>query len=180
MGRLPDGSIVHVQVTADGAHDHLAGIEPHANLHGCATPALDLVRVEVDPPLHAQRGVAGADGVVLMPNRRAEERHDSVAHHLVDGTLVVMDGLHHPLEDGVEEVARLLGIAVSEQLHRPLEVGEEDGHLLTLAFEAALRRENLLGEVPRGVGLRGGRTNRGRGAAGDSLATLEAEAGAPG
>jgi serine/threonine protein kinase len=35
---------------------------------------------------------------------------------------------HHPsLEDRVKELARLLGIAVGEQLHRALEVGEKDG-----------------------------------------------------
>ena len=100
--------------------------------------ALDLVRVEVDPPLHPQRGVAGAHRVVLVGDRRAEQRHDPVAHHLVDRALVVMDGLHHPLEDRVEELARLLGVAVGEQLHRALEVGEEHGDLLALALEGAL------------------------------------------
>ena len=60
------------------------------------------------------------------------------------------------LEDGVEELARLLGVAVGEQLHRALEVGEEDRHLLALAFERGLGGEDLLGEVLGGIGLRGG------------------------
>jgi hypothetical protein len=30
-----------------------------------------------------------------MGHGRAEEGHDPVAHHLVDGALVVMDSLHH-------------------------------------------------------------------------------------
>ena len=102
--------------------------------------------------LHAQRGVAGAHGVVLVGERRAEQRHDAVAHHLVDRALVAVDGLHHPLEDRVEELARLLGIAVGEQLHRALEVGEEDGDLLALAFEGAAGGEDLLGEMGGRVG----------------------------
>ena len=149
MGRLPDGGVIHVEVTADRPHDDLTGVEAHANLHGCAAAALDLVRVEVDPPLHSQCGVAGADCVVLMPDRRSEQRHDPIAHHLVDGALVVMDGFHHPLEHRVEQLPRLLGVAVGEQLHGPLEVGEEHGDLLPLAFESALRGEDLLGEVLR-------------------------------
>jgi hypothetical protein len=32
--------------------------------------------------------------------------------------------LHHPLEDGVKELARLAGVTVSEELHGALEVGE--------------------------------------------------------
>ena len=77
-----------------------------------------------------------------------------------------MDGLHHPLEHGVEELPRLLGVAVGEQFHRALEVGEEHRHLLALALEGSLGGEDLLGEVLRGVGLRGveslSRRRRGR------------------
>jgi len=71
-----------------------------------------------------------------------------------------VDGLHHVLEDGVEELPRLLGIAVGEQLHRSLEVGEEDGDLLALAFESGLGGEDFLGEVLGGVGIRGGEFRR--------------------
>ena len=96
--------------------------------------------VLLDRLLHPQRRVAGAHGVVLVGERRAEERHDPVAHHLVDRALVAVDRLHHALEHRVEELARLLGIAVGEQLHRALEVGEEDGDLLALALEGGSSR----------------------------------------
>ena len=105
--------------------------------------------------------------MILVGERRAEERHDAVAHHLVHGALVAVDGLHHPLEHGVEELARLLGIAVGEQLHRALEVGEEDGDLLALALEGGLGGEDLLGEVLGGVATAANRTSAlqaGRGA----------------
>jgi hypothetical protein len=87
-----------------------------------------------------------------MGQGRAEEGHDPVAHHLVHGALVTMYRLHHVLEDGVEELARLLGIAVGQQLHGALEVGKEDGDLLSLALENALRAENLLREMPGMLG----------------------------
>ena len=44
----------------------------------------------------------------------------------------------------------LFGIELLGQIHRPLHVGEEHGHLLPLAFESAAGGEDLLGEV-RGV-----------------------------
>ena len=113
--------------------------------------------------LHPQRRVARAHGVVLVGERRAEQRHDPVAHDLVDGALVAVDGLHHVLEHRVEELARLLGIAVGEQLHRALEVGEEDGDLLALALQGRLGGEDLLGEVLGRVGLRRGNPPRRRG-----------------
>src|SRR5262249_31352508 len=89
-------------------------------------------------------------------------RHDPVAHDLVDRALVAVDRLHHPLEDGIEQLARLLRVPISEQLHRALEVGEQDRDLLALPFERRLGGEDLLGEVLRSVGLRGAESRRGR------------------
>ena len=62
----------------------------------------------------------------------------TVAHHLVDRALVVMDGLHHAFKDGVENLSGLLRVAVGEQFHRPLEVGEQHRDLLALAPRALL------------------------------------------
>ena len=143
MRRLADGRVVHVEIAADGAHDDLAGIQPDADLQVHAVGIEDALGMALHPLLHAQRRVAGAHGVILVGEGRAEQRHDPVAHHLVDGALVVVDGLHHVLEDRVEELARLLGIAVGEQLHRALEVGEQHRHLLALAFECRLGGQDL-------------------------------------
>ena len=98
--------------------------------------------------MHAERRVAGAQGVILLGERRTEERHDSVAHHLVDRALVPVDGFHHQLEDGVQELARFLGIAIRQQLQRPLQIGEQHGHLLSLALE---RRWATRGSCPPGT-----------------------------
>jgi hypothetical protein len=92
--------------------------------------------------------------VILVSERRSEERHDPIAHHLVHGALVPMHGVHHSLEHGIQDPAGLLGIAVGEQLHRALQIGEEDGDLLPLALEGTLGGEDLLGEVLGRIGLR--------------------------
>jgi hypothetical protein len=65
-----------------------------------------------------------------------------------------VDGLHHQREDGIENLARLLRVAVGEQLHRTLQIGEEDRHLLPLAFQSGLGRQELLGEVLGGIAVR--------------------------
>ena len=138
-----------------------------------------LVGVALDSLLHPERRVAGPHGMVLVGHGRAEEGHDPVAHHLVDGALVAVDGLHHALDHGIEELPGLLGIAVGEQLHRALQVGEEDGDLLALALQGSLGGEDLLGEVLGGVRLRGVEP---RGSAWDDsrepVAALPAEFGA--
>jgi len=40
--------------------------------------------------------------------------------------------------DWVKDLPRLFEVAIGEQLHRPLEIGEEHGHLLALTFPARL------------------------------------------
>jgi hypothetical protein len=151
MRRLADRRVVHVQVAADGADDDLARVEPDPDLHVDAVRAARLRRVALHELLHPERRITGAHGVVLVGERRPEERHDPVAHHLVDGALVAVDGLHHPLQYRVEQLPSFLGIPVGEELHRALQVSEEHGHLLALAFQRALRGEDLVGQVLGGI-----------------------------
>jgi hypothetical protein len=151
MRHLADRRVVHAQVATHRAHDDLARVQAHADLHGEAMPLTQLFGQRDDAVLHSESRVARADRVVLVGQGRAEEGHDAVAHHLVHGAFVVMDGVHHQREDGVEKLARLLGVAVCEELHGALEVGKEDGDLLALAFQGGLGGENFLGEVLGGV-----------------------------
>ena len=176
MRRLADGGVVHAEVAADGRTTTSPELTPDADLHLChpcvrqSPPRSGRIRL-----LHPERRIARPHGVVLVGDRRPEERHDPVAHDLVHGALVAMDGLHHPLEDGVEELPGLLGVAVGEQLHRALEVGEENGHLLALALECGLRGENPFGQVFRCVNLWRGEPRLGVMANGERRGALSAE-----
>ena len=147
MRRLADDGVVHVQIVADRTDDDLARVEPDADRHRHPVRPLNLVRISRDGLLHPERRITSAHGMILMGERRAEERHDAVAHHPVHGALVAVDRLHHAFEHGVEELLRILGIAVGKQLHRTLDIGEQHGDLLALALEGCPRGEDLVGEV---------------------------------
>jgi hypothetical protein len=75
-----------------------------------------------------------------MGNGGAEQRHNAITHHLVDGPLIAMHGRHHALQHRVEELPGLLGVAVGQQLHRAFEVRKQDGDELALAFQGTARR----------------------------------------
>jgi len=94
--------------------------------------------------------------MVLVGDRSAEEGHDAVAHDLVHGAFKAVDRVHHSLEHGVEDPAGHFWVAVGEELHRALQVGEEDRHLLALTFERSTREEDAFGEMLRSVALGGG------------------------
>jgi hypothetical protein len=59
-----------------------------------------------------------------MRSGSSEQRHDPVAHHLVDRALVVMDGLHHSLKNRVHDLPCLFGVTIGEQFHGALQVGK--------------------------------------------------------
>jgi hypothetical protein len=151
--RLADGRVVHVEVAPDRAHDHLARVQPDADLDHRRVRAPHLVRVLLHALLHPQGRIAGAHRVVLVGDGGAEQRHDAVAHDLVHGPLVAVDGLDHAFEDGVQELPRLLGVTVGEQFHGALEIGEEDRYLLAFALEGRLRGDDFLGEMLRYIGV---------------------------
>ena len=101
------------------AHHDFPGIKSHADLDLNAMRATDLFAIVTDALLHRQGRVAGADRMVLMRDRRAEQSHDAIAHHLIDGPLIAVDRRHHPFQHGVEEQAGLLGVAVSQHFMEP-------------------------------------------------------------
>src|SRR4029450_5697354 len=124
-----------------------------------------------------QGRVTGPHGVVLMSDRGAKQRHNAIAHDLVHGALIAVHGFHHALQDRIEELPGLLRVTVGQQLHGTLQVCEEHGNLLALAFQGRTRGEDLFGEVARRVGLRRdgveGETGHYRG--GEGCATVATE-----
>jgi hypothetical protein len=143
----PTAGVVHAEVVADRAHHHFAGVEADADADVQRVAALHLITQAAHCQLHSQCRVAGAERVVLVGERGAEQRHDAVAHDLVDGAVVAVHRLHHAGQHGVEHPARLLGVPVSQELHRPLEVGEQHRHLFPLALQRGSGPEDLLGDV---------------------------------
>src|SRR5262249_28286198 len=55
-------------------------------------------------------------------------------------------------EEAVHDAVPLLEIEALREVHGALDVGEEDGDLLSLTLEGGLRGEDLLSQVLRGVG----------------------------
>src|SRR5439155_9743698 len=171
--RVPLRRVVHAEIVADPADDHLHRVEPHADGEVEAARAAELVGVSAHGLLQMQGGPAGAPGVVLVRDRCAEERHDAVAGVLVHRTLEAVHALGEDREEAIQDPVPLLGVDLLGQLHRAFHVGEEDRHLLPLAFEGGARGEDLLGEVRRRVGA-GGTLCRTRGLS-QALAAAVAE-----
>ena len=56
-----------------------------------------------------------------------------------------MHGVHHDVQDWVQEPPGLFRVKTLDQLRRAFDVGEEDRDLFALAFQSMAGCENLLG-----------------------------------
>ncbi|MCX5738622.1 MAG: hypothetical protein NTZ61_09035, partial [Proteobacteria bacterium] len=144
--------VVHAQVIADLADHHLARVDPDARREAQALRAPKLVRVRAQRIAQVQRRVAGALRMILVRDRRAEQRHDAVTGVLVDGALEAVDAFGEDLEEALEDAVPLLGVELPGQFHRALHVREQHRDLLALAFERGLRLQDLVREMLGCVG----------------------------
>ena len=81
--------------------------------------------------------------------------------HLVHSALVAVHGVHHVLEDRIEELLGGFGVEAGEEFRGIFEVGKQHGDLLAFAFQRAAGGQDFLGEIGWGVGEGGQRWGRG-------------------
>ena len=62
--------------------------------------------------------------MVFVGNGSAEEGHNAVTEHLVDGALEAVYGVHHGMQSRVEELLGGLRVEVLDQLGRIFDVGK--------------------------------------------------------
>ena len=105
-----------------------------------------------DGALNTQGGVHRPAWTIFVRERRAEQGHDPVAGVLVDRALEAVHLGRDALEAAVDDVVYHFGVELLGERSETRHVGEQDGDLLTLAFEGAARREDLLGQVSRCIG----------------------------
>ena len=89
---------------------------------------------------HVQRGIESALRVVLMRDRRAEDRHHRVAHELLHKAVIAHDRLGERIEQRILESAHLFRVEALSERGEAGQIGEEDRDL------------PAVGLVGRGVG----------------------------
>ena len=152
MHRRTDRVVVHAEVVADRAHQDLARMQADPDADLDAVGAALRRGLGLHGALDRERRVAGAHGMVLVRDRRAEQRHDAVAQDPVDRAFVAMHGVHHDAERRIQDAPRVLRIDVLDQRERAFDVGEQHRDLLALAFQGRARAQDALGQMPGRAG----------------------------
>ena len=108
--RVTHRGVVHPQIFADGADHDEARVDTHAHskLDGVRPSHVGGERLQL--PLDRERRTQRAMGVVLVSDRRPEQRHHAVAEELVDRALVAMHLVQDHLEGAVHDRVDFLGV----------------------------------------------------------------------
>ncbi len=131
--RMPNRRVLGMRVVgANRSHHNFAGIEPDPNLDRrtslCAQPGRIFRHVLLQP----QRRVESALRMILMRDRRTEQRKNPVAGGLHDVPVVAMHRVDHQLQRRIDNRPRLFRIEPLHQIHRPLDIGKQRRNSLAL------------------------------------------------
>ena len=132
LGRV-DGASHHGRtgVGPDRTEENLARVDADAECE-----ASEITRVLVRAALHLERSSHGSLWIVLMGDRGAEDRHERVADHLVNGTAVALDDLAQLRHAGIDQRAQVLRVGRLREVGEARDVRENDrGQASLLAGE---------------------------------------------
>ena len=108
-------------------HD-LARVHARSDREPDAPVALELVVQLHLRALHVRGGTHGAEGVVLVELRQAEDGHDRVADELLDDAAVALELGAHRVEVARHDLPERLRVELLAHARRALEVREDDRH----------------------------------------------------
>ncbi len=141
-GGVTERGVIHPQVVTDRPHHHQAAVDPDPDLH-------------LRPFGDAEGGKNRTAGMILMRDRRPEQRHEPIAEELVDRALIAVHlGERHP-EETVDHQVKLFRPQLRRKRTGPHYVAKKHAHLLALTLDRAPHGQDLLAEMPRRVTRRG-------------------------
>ena len=131
---VTEGGGIEAQVLTDPGDHHLAGVESETGVQVDTVRGAQFLGIGGDCVDEVPGGVTGPPRVILLGDRRPEERHDPVAGELVHRAAEPTDPLSVDLHEAGHDLGPYLGVHVLLEIHGALHVGEEDGDLLALTL----------------------------------------------
>ena len=147
--RIADRAVLHVQIAADGADDDGARVESDAGIQVRAQPIRPAIGQRRHLGLDIECRMRGSLGVVVMRDRCAEDRHESVARQLVNNAFVAMHATNRVFEVIGQQFAVTFGTEFFGNMRASREIAEHDGDLTTLALNGSARRKDFLRQAFR-------------------------------
>ncbi len=158
VDRISHRRVLETQVRTHLTDHHRARVDADPDVEVQAVLGSHLLLVGRDPGDDVEAGPDRALRVVLVCDRRAEEREDRVAHQAGERSFVAVDRGDQPFEGAVHDLRPDLGIQRLRHRRGALDVAEQHGDDAALALHRATGSGCLeLGEqFPRKEGVERG------------------------
>src|SRR5712692_6397158 len=133
--RMTNRRVLGVPTRVDHAKNYFAGVDPDTEFDARTALLFELLAATAKRTAHGDRRVQRALRMVLVSDRRAEQRENPIASGLHHVTVVAMRRVDHQLERRIDDGTRLLRIEVTHQFGRALDVGKQRGDRLAFALD---------------------------------------------
>ena len=117
----------HVLARLGRAEGDLAGGDAGAHDEPHAVAGFEFVVEGREGTLRFRGGLKGPEGIVIVPERQPEDRHDGVTDDLLDRAAVRFEDCAHDVEVAVQDLAERLGIQPLSERRGALEVRGDEG-----------------------------------------------------
>ncbi len=85
--------------------------------------------------------------MILVRDRRTEQRHDAVTGVLIHRAFVTVYGTAQDGEEAIEDAVPGLGAGFLRKLGRAFDIGKQNGDALALALHGRARLEDAIGQM---------------------------------
>src|ERR1700722_10700265 len=138
---------VHAQIVADLRYHHLARVEADADVEPDAVTGFHRRTEGQQGVADMQGGEAGSARMVLVRDRRTEQRDDPVAAELIRCAFKPVDTLGNDLDVILDDAEPMFGVHPFRQGHGALYVDGQDGDVLAFARQCGTGLTDLVGEM---------------------------------
>ena len=146
---IADHGELHEPVAPHHARDHVAGVDPDAELQLGEPAGRELLVVGGERGAHRERGLDRVGGLPRVVLERAEQRHQAVAHQPRQVSVMRDQRAVHGAEVAVQHLDHRGGRDPLGHRREPLEVGEHDGDPAVRRLGRARPLRELLDDVER-------------------------------
>jgi hypothetical protein len=144
--RIAEDGVVHPNGAPHHACDRVAGVDADVEREVVA-PRAEVAADALELSLHLEGDVQRPLGVVLVTDRRAEERQERIAREFLDVALVATDDVREGRDERIDHLEQLLGIELVREGREAGDVREQRRDQPSLLGDGASRLDEPLRDL---------------------------------
>src|SRR5207253_5373182 len=141
--RVAEDGVIHPDIRPDDPRDRVTGV--YADVEGELLGVRELTSQARELLLHLERDEEGPRSIVLVSDRRAEQREQRVAGELLNVAVVAADDVAQPRYHGIDHLEQLFRVEQIGEASESRDVREQRGYQPSLLRQLTACRGDAVG-----------------------------------